>query len=333
MPEFKKSDLLPHRLARNPAEAGYPMTEYETERPQSHTHRFERRHYPLAIAGSLLLHVVVFGLLFFGITFDFDKKPAEQARIIDAVLVESSQFDEPVEKPRSKSEVTEQHAQREEQKREEDTLREERAKQEAEQKRQEEARLQHAERKLEEDRAQQEAERKLKEEHAKQEAERKLKQEQARKKKEEDKRQEAERKKQAEKKRLDELKKQEEAAEKKRLHEQQLAEERQLEAARAKEKLASEMAVLRAQYQRAIHDKITRNWIRPVSNQAQNRCEVSISQIPGGEVVNISVRSCTGDSVFQRSVESAVHKASPLPYEGFEKVFEREIRLIFKPQE
>lgn len=307
------------------------MSDSEIEQQRGDSRRSERRHYIPAVVGSLLLHIVIFGLLFFGITFNFHKETAQPAKIIDAVVVRSTELEAPVKKVLPKPEMVdpqeeERKATLAKQKQQEALRQEEQVKQEAERKKQETQKHQET---LRQEQLRREAEQKKKEEEKRGEEKRQeqLKQEAERKK------QETERKQQEEKKRQEEQKKQEEMAERKRLQEQQQTEERQLEAARAKEKLTSEMAILRARYQQAIFEKITRNWIRPVSSQAGNRCEVSISQIPGGEVINISVRSCTGDSIFQRSVENAVHKISPLPYEGFEKVFEREIRLIFMPQE
>ena len=43
--------------------------------------------------------------------------------------------------------------------------------------------------------------------------------------------------------------------------------------------------------------------------------------------------SCPYDELGRRSVEAAVLKAQPLPYAGFEAVFQRTLRLNFVAQE
>ena len=64
------------------------------------------------------------------------------------------------------------------------------------------------------------------------------------------------------------------------------------------------------------------------------RCRIVIRQIPGGEVVEAKVDpSCPYDELGRRSVEAAVLKAQPLPYVGFESVFQRTITLNFQAQD
>jgi len=75
---------------------------------------------------------------------------------------------------------------------------------------------------------------------------------------------------------------------------------------------------------------VQRNWLRP-SGSVGSYCRVLIHQIPGGEVVNVRLTECDGDAAFQRSVESAVRKASPLPAPPEPELFEREIEFIFEP--
>ena len=88
---------------------------------------------------------------------------------------------------------------------------------------------------------------------------------------------------------------------------------------------------LSARYQAAIQSAVTNNWNRPDSAQAGLRCTVEITQIPGGDLLNVSVSSpCNADQVTRNSIESAVRKAAPLPYKGYEKVFQRSIRFNFR---
>jgi len=82
-----------------------------------------------------------------------------------------------------------------------------------------------------------------------------------------------------------------------------------------------------------IQDKIQRNWLRPPGSPAGLSCLVKVRLIPGGDVASVSVIRSSGDSVFDRSVEQAVRKASPLPLPQDAKLFThfREINFNFDP--
>lgn len=87
---------------------------------------------------------------------------------------------------------------------------------------------------------------------------------------------------------------------------------------------------LRGRYSLAIQQAVKQNWLRPDSAQPGIRCTLRIVQIPGGEVIQVSVTSpCNADDLTRRSIEAAVMKAQPLPYRGFEDVFQRDIRFNF----
>ena len=82
-----------------------------------------------------------------------------------------------------------------------------------------------------------------------------------------------------------------------------------------------------------IHDAVKRHWRRPPSVRKGDTCVVLVRQIPGGEVVSVNVTKCTGNAVaFQRSVRTAVLKASPLPPPPDPAVFDRDIRFTFNPE-
>ena len=59
-------------------------------------------------------------------------------------------------------------------------------------------------------------------------------------------------------------------------------------------------------------------------------CRLIIRQLPGGEVIDVEVSSpCAYDEQGRASIEKAVLKAQPLPYQGFEAVFQRNLTLNF----
>ncbi|TBR37060.1 MULTISPECIES: cell envelope integrity protein TolA [Dyella] len=89
---------------------------------------------------------------------------------------------------------------------------------------------------------------------------------------------------------------------------------------------------LLAQYQAAIQNAVTQNWLRP-DNMPNIPCVVHIVQLPGGDVMSAKVdSSCPYDEAGKKSVENAVLRAKPLPYKGFEKVFQRNVDFTFRPQ-
>jgi colicin import membrane protein len=162
---------------------------------------------------------------------------------------------------------------------------------------------------------------------------------------EEQERKEAERKKQ-----LADIRKQREAAEKAlklekeklaQLEDRQRAERARVEKARIDQEAEAEAERaqtgaggkdddLAARYAAAIQTAVTNNWNRPESAAPGLRCTLVITQIPGGDLLNVSVSTpCNADQVTRNSIESAVRKAAPLPYQGYEKVFRRSIRFTF----
>lgn len=83
------------------------------------------------------------------------------------------------------------------------------------------------------------------------------------------------------------------------------------------------------EYVQALRAAIQRHWVRPDALPA-GKCRVRIRQVPSGEVVEVEVQpDCPYDSAGQQSLRRAVLKASPLPYAGFEAVFQRDVVLVF----
>ena len=88
-----------------------------------------------------------------------------------------------------------------------------------------------------------------------------------------------------------------------------------------------------ARYLYAIQQGIQRNWVRPQSARAGLECVVTVRQLPGGEVVGVTIGQCNGDAAVQRSIEAAVFKASPLPEPENPALFDRNLRITFKPEQ
>ncbi len=82
-----------------------------------------------------------------------------------------------------------------------------------------------------------------------------------------------------------------------------------------------------AVYMTQIRQKIERNWNAPASAGADLECSVRVRQVPGGEVIGVTILSCNGDDAVRRSVEAAVHRSSPLPEPSDPSLFDRSILL------
>lgn len=89
-----------------------------------------------------------------------------------------------------------------------------------------------------------------------------------------------------------------------------------------------------SKYKGLIRSQITRNWIFPASYQKGMKCKILVRLIPSGDVVSVRVIQSSGNSAFDRSVEMAVNKASPLPVpKSSSGLFDhfREVEFVFDP--
>jgi len=144
-------------------------------------------------------------------------------------------------------------------------------------------------------------------------------------------------------KKLEDIRRQREAADRKlKLEREKLAQMKDLqkkpapetpavpEAPVAKTGAAGTDTSLAAEYFAAIQNAVTQNWLRPDNAQLGLRCMLRIVQIPGGDVIGVQISSpCNADPQTRNSIEQAVKRATPLPYKGYEKVFQRDINFNF----
>jgi colicin import membrane protein len=270
------------------------------------------RQHPRPFIYALLVHLVLLAVLIFSLDWTSTVKPStsRQHAPIQAIAVDARQLDAELQRKQ----------QLEEQKRreEQDKLKRLEEQKEAERRKVEEQKRQ-AELKVKQER---EAKRKA-------EAEKKRQAELALKKKAE-----------AEKKRKeDEARKKAEAEQKRKAEEARRKAEQELQA-----RLAAEQAREAAQRQSAmqrmvdeyvlyIQEKVQRSWIRPPTSGSELSCTVEVRLIPSGEVIDAQIVRSSGNSAFDRSVEAAVFKASPLPVPPDPYVMEqfRSLRFEFKP--
>jgi colicin import membrane protein len=297
----------------------------------------EIKNNPWVLAFVILIHVSLIVLL--SINLSSDKKPpmptAQKHNIIDAVAVDAKLYDE---KEKQKKIDAEKAALEKKRQQESERQKELESKRLAEMKAAEAKRQQEQERKKAQEKEKQLALAKKKEDEriAKEKlAAEKLAAEKRAEEKRALEKKEAERKEQerlaAEKKRLAEEERQRRETEKAELERSMLEEERREEEARKQAERAARLQTQRSQYEAAIEQKVENNWLRPAINTAGQSCGVMVKQTMSGVVIDVKLQDCKGDNAFQRSVESAVYKASPLPTPPDPELFDSEIYFTFKP--
>ena len=102
-----------------------------------------------------------------------------------------------------------------------------------------------------------------------------------------------------------------------------LAAEEEAKKARAGPALAS--------WQAQIAARINRAWLRPPTARPGIECMLNVTQVPGGEVTEVAIGACNGDQAVRESIQAAVYRASPLPPPPDPALFDRHLRIDFKP--
>jgi colicin import membrane protein len=145
-----------------------------------------------------------------------------------------------------------------------------------------------------------------------------------------------------EQRKADEQRKARQAAEAKRAAEEQRkadAREAQQREADLQQSLAAEAQADKAaragpalaNWESQIAAKITRAWIPPPTARPGIECTLHVTQVPGGEVTQVSIGECNGDAAVRESIATAVYRASPLPPPPDPSLFERNLSIDFKP--
>lgn len=142
----------------------------------------------------------------------------------------------------------------------------------------------------------------------------------------------------------------------KKLAEKKLAEQKSALAAKQKEALAQKQQALKAQqdaklaaeealrsarvagevdrYKAMIIGAIGRQWILPENVGPGLSSQFRIHLAPNGVVLDVSLIRSSGDPILDRSAQSAIYKASPLPVPSDPSTFNlfREISLTVRPE-
>jgi colicin import membrane protein len=285
------------------------------------------RNYWEYLIGAAALHVLFAGIFALGLlTFTWRQPPPTLA--IQAVLVDPSVLERAARPPpRDRTQEREQERQRQEAEQRKQQERRE-TEQRAEQQRQQEQKQREAEQQQRQAEAQQLREKQEAEHKAQAEAERKAQVEAER-----------QRKAEAERQRVAEIeRKQKEEAERRKAADdardkQQRESDLRKQLEEEEGRTQAESAGLLNQYIALIEQKVVRNWNRPPSARAGLECSVRVTQTPDGTVLKVQIDQCNGDEAVRQSIEAAVMRASPLPPPPDPRLFERNLVLVFKPEE
>ncbi|RTZ60609.1 MAG: cell envelope integrity protein TolA [Gammaproteobacteria bacterium] len=286
---------------------------------------------------SVAVHLALLSVLV--LNFSLSSKPMGAKKnlstepIIQAKAVDEQKIQQVVEQIKAK----------EEKKKQEELERKKELKELEQKRQQEEQRLQELEKKkeIEKKELSELAEKKKLEEQQRKEAEEKRKAEDQKRKEaeekrkaEDQKRKEAEKKREAEeKKKAEKLKKEQEKKKKAEALQKREAEKKRkaAEAKKARQALERRADAEFNRYAARIQAKVESNW--RYSGQQCLTAKVLVQLAPGGVVRNVRVIRGSGDPVFDRSVEAAFLRASPLPLPPDPQLFEfyREIEFLFNP--
>jgi hypothetical protein len=93
----------------------------------------------------------------------------------------------------------------------------------------------------------------------------------------------------------------------------------------------AQRAMLLGMYMGQIKARIERAWSRPRASigAMQFNCQVQLVQSARGDVTEVSLRSCNGDTRWQLSLVAAIQSASPLPAPPDPSLFAGQLMLNF----
>lgn len=135
----------------------------------------------------------------------------------------------------------------------------------------------------------------------------------------------------------------------KMLREQAMAEQKALEDQRRKveeQRKEKELRDLIARQQASARDNAIRAWQDDIMRSVRRRIAFDVDSVPGnpdavfdvailpsGDVVTIRKIKSSGNSAYDDAVERAIRAAAPLPLPKDRSLFQRDLRLIFRPKD
>ncbi len=86
-------------------------------------------------------------------------------------------------------------------------------------------------------------------------------------------------------------------------------------------------------YIAAIRGKVRGNIVLPPDIKGNPEAEFEVTQLPSGEVMNVKLLKSSGHAAYDAATERAIRKSSPLPKPSKAELFDRTLKLRFRPQE
>ena len=86
-------------------------------------------------------------------------------------------------------------------------------------------------------------------------------------------------------------------------------------------------------YMNLIRNKVRQNWILPQDLQGNPEAVFDVIQLPTGEVLSVKLARSSGNAAYDAAVERAILKASPLPLPEPRSLFDRQLKLTFRPRD
>lgn len=103
-------------------------------------------------------------------------------------------------------------------------------------------------------------------------------------------------------------------------------------AAEAEQRASSNKRGL-ADYATKIRVKVRGNITLPPGIQGNPEAVFVVNQLPGGEVLEVSLKRSSGNPVLDSAIERAIRKSSPLPKPDDPSLFKRELEIKYRPLE
>ena len=86
-----------------------------------------------------------------------------------------------------------------------------------------------------------------------------------------------------------------------------------------------------ASYVAKVADKIRGNIVLPPGIQGNPEAIFIVNQLPSGDVIDVKIRKSSGNKALDDAIERAIRKSSPLPKPDNPELFDRELKIPYKP--
>jgi colicin import membrane protein len=88
-----------------------------------------------------------------------------------------------------------------------------------------------------------------------------------------------------------------------------------------------------AGYGDKIRGRIRNNIVLPPNIQGNPEAVFEITQLPTGDVLDVKIRKSSGNPMLDAAIERAIYKSSPLPKPDQPELFDRVLKIPYKPRD